>query len=129
MTYTIFSICFHGDSHKTPETHLEKRMKRLWVRIGETLKRLRWKCPCQGLQNGEGAINKAAPTIGANLVISFCPNNKQACDTQCVFLNDNCGLSVRAKSPKIQRFRLCSFEHPILVLLPDLINEQIRKPS
>ena len=26
----------------TAETHIEKRLKRLWVRIGETLKRLRW---------------------------------------------------------------------------------------
>jgi hypothetical protein len=27
---------------ETPKTHVEKRMKRLWVRIAETLKRLRW---------------------------------------------------------------------------------------
>jgi hypothetical protein len=27
---------------ETAETHVEKRMKRLWVRMGETLKRLRW---------------------------------------------------------------------------------------
>jgi hypothetical protein len=29
------------EPHETPETHVEKRLKRLWVRIGETLKRLR----------------------------------------------------------------------------------------
>ena len=27
---------------ETVETHIEKRLKRLWVRIGDTLKRLRW---------------------------------------------------------------------------------------
>jgi hypothetical protein len=27
---------------ETPETHIEKRLHRLRVRIGETLKRLRW---------------------------------------------------------------------------------------
>jgi hypothetical protein len=27
---------------ETPETHAQKRLKRLLVRIGETLKRLRW---------------------------------------------------------------------------------------
>jgi hypothetical protein len=29
------------EPHETPETHLEKRLKRRWVRIVETLKRLR----------------------------------------------------------------------------------------
>jgi hypothetical protein len=27
---------------ETAETHIEKRLKRLWVRIGEALKRLSW---------------------------------------------------------------------------------------
>ena len=30
------------ETPETAETHVEKRLKRLWVRIGETLKRLRW---------------------------------------------------------------------------------------
>jgi hypothetical protein len=29
------------ETAETAETHIEKRLKRLWVRIGETLKRLR----------------------------------------------------------------------------------------
>ena len=29
------------ETPKTAETHVEKRLKRLWVRIGETMKRLR----------------------------------------------------------------------------------------
>jgi hypothetical protein len=29
------------ETHETAETHIEKRLKRLWVRIGETMKRLR----------------------------------------------------------------------------------------
>jgi hypothetical protein len=29
------------ETYETAETHVEKRLKRLWVRIGETLKRLR----------------------------------------------------------------------------------------
>ena len=31
-----------SETPEMPETHVEKRMKRLWVRIGETMKRLRW---------------------------------------------------------------------------------------
>jgi hypothetical protein len=70
--------------------------------------------PCQGLENGEGVINKAAPAIGANLVISFCPNIKQTCDTQCVVTNDNCGLSVRAKSTRNSKIQdvLSRAPHP-----------------
>jgi hypothetical protein len=30
------------ETPETAETHIEKRLKRLWVMIGETLKRLRW---------------------------------------------------------------------------------------
>jgi hypothetical protein len=30
------------ETPETAETHVEKRLKWLWVRIGETLKRLRW---------------------------------------------------------------------------------------
>jgi hypothetical protein len=30
------------ETPKTAETHVEKRLNRLWVRIGETLKRLSW---------------------------------------------------------------------------------------
>jgi hypothetical protein len=30
------------ETPETAETHIEKRLKRLWVRIEETLKRLRW---------------------------------------------------------------------------------------
>jgi hypothetical protein len=30
------------DTPETAEMHIEKRLKRMWVRIGETLKRLRW---------------------------------------------------------------------------------------
>ena len=30
------------ETPKTVETHIEKRLKRLWVKTGETLKRLRW---------------------------------------------------------------------------------------
>ena len=84
--------------------------------------------PCQGLENGEGVINKAAPAIGANLVISFCPNNKQTCDTQCVVTNDNCGLSVRAKftrNSKIQAV-LSRAPHHRMILLSDLCTEHIR---
>ena len=31
-----------SETPEMPETHVEKRLKRLWVRIGEALKRLRW---------------------------------------------------------------------------------------
>jgi hypothetical protein len=30
------------ETPETAETHVEKRLRRLWVRIEETLKRLRW---------------------------------------------------------------------------------------
>jgi hypothetical protein len=47
------------ETPETAETHVEKRLKRLWVRIGETMKRL-WSICCSTLVPlgmGRGAIS------------------------------------------------------------------------
>jgi hypothetical protein len=81
---------------------------------GESKEHVHVRQPVSGLLAAGVAGNKTAPAIGANLVISFCPNSKQACDTQCVVTNDNCGLSVRAKTTRNSKIQavLSRAPHP-----------------
>jgi hypothetical protein len=64
------------ETPKTADMHVEKRLKRLWVRIGDTLKRLVASC---------GAVSGIWPTLVwcplRGPVLNFSP--QKSCGTAC----------------------------------------------
>jgi hypothetical protein len=74
------------ETHKTAETHVEKRLKRLWVKIGETLKRLRstsaGRCWLIWVSGGRKCVLGSSKAVNVACLAVFDPSTNIALSRQ-----------------------------------------------